>query len=138
MVFIDEFGTDDNIVQLRGWSEKGKRSFAEQSGFSKNRTSTVGGYRKSSKEIISLFEYNGTANTALFVGWFEQHLCPALRKGDCVIMDKASIHKSEELHEIAEAYSVSILFLPPYSPDLNPIEKVALNCLHSLRLQSKD
>lgn len=60
-------------------------------------------------------------------------LCPALKPGQTVILDNASFHKSAELYDLAENVGCQILFLPPYSPDMNPIEKVWANFKRKLR-----
>lgn len=60
-------------------------------------------------------------------------LCPQLEIGDFVILDNASIHKSDEIYDIAEEFGINIVYLPPYSPDLNPIEKVWANFKNILR-----
>ena len=57
-----------------------------------------------------------------FEAWFEKHLLPELSKGDVIILDNASFHRKKRLYEIAELHNVKIIFLPPYSPELNPIE----------------
>ena len=133
LVYIDETGIDDNIVVQFGWSEKGERSFAEQSGFKTERLSIIAGYVYGSKELIAPFEFKGYTDTALFNGWFENILCPQLRPGQIVILDNASFHKSPELFEIIEYTGCHLVFLPPYSPDLNPIEKVWANFKRNLR-----
>ena len=68
-----------------------------------------------------------------FLGWFEQILCPNLIVGDYVVIDNASIHKGYEIYEIAKEFGINIIYLPPYSPDLNPIEKVWANFKNILR-----
>ena len=95
--------------------------------------STIAGYRYGCNEIIAPFEYSGTANKDLFLGWFEQILCPCLSVGDYVILDNASIHKGSEIYDMAKEFGINILYLPPYSPDLNPIEKVWANFKNTLR-----
>ena len=60
-------------------------------------------------------------------------LCPSLKVGDYIIIDNASIHKGEEVCDIAEKFGINLLYLPPYSPDLNPIEKVWANFKNILR-----
>lgn len=132
-MFIDETGTDSNIYALYGYSEIGKRSYATKDAFSKERLSTIAGYRRGTKDLIAPFEYRGTANRDLFLGWFEQMLCPQLEFGDFVVLDNASIHKSEEVFDIAKEFGVNIIYLPPYSPDLNHIEKVWANFKNILR-----
>ena len=66
----------------------------------------MAGYRASSKDLIAPFEYSGTANKDLFLGWFEQILCPNLEPGDYVVIDNASIHKGLEIYDIAEAFKI--------------------------------
>ena len=57
-----------------------------------------------------------------FEAWFENHLLPELSEGDVIILDNASFHRKKRLYEIAGLHNVKIIFLPPYSPELNPIE----------------
>lgn len=66
----------------------------------------------------------GAADTAAFVAYIGQVLCPTLRRGDIVVMDNLSVHKSPEVLELVEAVGAEVRFLPAYSPDLNPIEKM--------------
>ena len=93
----------------------------------------IAGYRYASKDMIAPFEYKGYTDLSLFIGWFEQILCPKLKKGDCVILDNASFHKSVELAAIADDFEIKIIYLPAYSPDLNPIEKCWANFKKKLR-----
>jgi isftu1 transposase len=141
LVFIDETGVEDNICALYGYAEIGKRSYSKKDAFTKQRLSTIAGYRAGTKDLIAPFEYCGTANKDLFLGWFEQILCPNLEVGDYVVLDNASIHKGSEVYEIAEMFGINIIYLPPYSPDLNPIEKVWAhfkNVLRRIRHQYDD
>ena len=73
-------------------------------------------------KIIAPFIHESTTDTALFNGWLEQCLVPLLVPGQVVALDNYSIHKSEETRQIIENAGCKLLFLPPYSPDLNPIE----------------
>lgn len=133
LFFIDEVGAENNMVPLRGWSASGERSYAEQLAFSSNRRNIVAAYSKITKDLIAPFEFTGFTNLALFTEWFRQILCPALAPGDYVILDNASFHKSDEITEIARQYKLNLLYLPPYSPDLNPIEKFWANLKRNLR-----
>ncbi len=133
MVYIDEVGINDNIVVQYGWSEKGSKSYAEQSGFRSERVSIIAGYDYSNKQLVAPFEFKGHLNADLFYGWFEQVLCPVLVPGSIIIMDNASFHKSDEIKELAKVHGCELIFLPPYSPDLNPIEKVWANFKRNLR-----
>jgi transposase len=64
----------------------------------------------------------GAINGRLFLAWVEQHLAPQLRQGDVVVMDNLSSHKVKGVAEAIEAVGAEVRYLPPYSPDLNPIE----------------
>ncbi len=67
-------------------------------------------------------EYSGTMNSNLFEFWFEQQLLPALSPETVIVMDNASFHRKAQLISVAQKHGVRLIFLPPYSPDLNPIE----------------
>ena len=67
--------------------------------------------------------FSGTCTKALFKRWLEQSLIPALRPGQMVVMDNAAIHKSQEVRQLIGKAGCELLFLPPYSPDFNPVEK---------------
>ena len=71
--------------------------------------------------------FNGSCNTDLFNNWVEHFLIKELKPGQVVIMDNASFHKSEITQKLIESIGCIIIFLPPYSPDLNPIEKFWAN-----------
>ena len=64
----------------------------------------------------------GTMHGNFFEVWFEKHLLPELSEDDVIILDNASFHRKKRLFELAEKHNVKIIFLPPYSPELNPIE----------------
>lgn len=133
IVYIDETGIDNNIVPQYGWSEKGNRSYAIQSGFKTERLSIVAGYEYSTKSIIAPLEYNGYTDTKLFNYWFMSELLPNLRHGHVIILDNASFHKSPLLKIEAAKYGVRVIYLPAYSPDLNPIEKCWANLKRIIR-----
>ena len=65
-------------------------------------------------------------HSQFFEAWFERHLIPELEQGAVIVLDNASFHRKKRLYEIAEQYKVKIIFLPPYSPELNPIEHFCL------------
>ena len=71
--------------------------------------------------------FNGSCNTELFEAWIEQFLIKELKPGQVVIMDNTSFHKSKKTKSLIESVGCKLVFLPPYSPDLNPIEKFWAN-----------
>ena len=74
------------------------------------------------KKIIAPLQYKGMMHSQFFEAWFERHLIPELAQGAVVVMDNASFHRKKRLYEIAGQHKIKIIFLPPYSPELNPIE----------------
>ncbi len=91
-----------------------------RSGNRRPRTSLIAARIGTHFDAPMLFE--GTTNTAIFNAWLEQELCPKLHHNQVVVMDNAAFHKSAKTRELIENTGATLLFLPPYSPDLNPIE----------------
>ena len=91
--------------------------------------SMVSGWRVGSafpqgnRQIVAPLTFKGYCNTLLIEAWVEQILVPELKPGQVVIMDNASFHKSSRIRELIKQAKCKLLFLPPYSPDLNKIEK---------------
>ena len=76
LVYVDETGTDNDIVPLYGWSEKGTKTYAEKLAFKTSRLSIVAGYRYDSKEMLAPFEYRGYTDQYLFSYWFKHYAMP--------------------------------------------------------------
>ena len=125
LVYIDESGIEMQSCKERGWGEKSKKLIGKKSGKYYQRTNIIAGYvnRKSMAPML----FNGSCNTELFEAWLEQCLIKELKPGQIVIMDNASFHKSQQTRDLIEAAGCKLIFLPPYSPDLNPIEKFWAN-----------
>lgn len=121
LIYIDESGIDTYLYYPWGYGLRGQKVFGEISGKRYDRESFIAG--KSGKQIIAPMCFKGTCNTELFNAWVEQSLIPELRAGQVVILDNATFHKSKKTKELIEKAGCELLFLPPYSPDLNPIEK---------------
>jgi transposase len=132
-VYCDEMGVSNNITTLYGWSEKGRRSYSEQIGFATERVNIVAGYIAGNKRLIAPLEHSGTMNKELFNYWIFEHLCPVLTKGQYIIMDNASIHKDKKIVEALKKVGCTLVYLPKYSPDLNPIEHCWANFKNCLR-----
>jgi len=120
LVFIDETWTKTNMTRLYGRAPCGKR-LVEAVPHGHWKTSTfVGALRCDGLSATGVF--NGPINAEMFLAYVEQVLAPTLRPGDVVIMDNLRCHKVAGVREAIEAAGASVLFIPPYSPDLNPIE----------------
>ena len=120
IVYIDESGIDHNMIQEYCWIKKGTQFIGERCGGARGRTSVIAALNHNN--INAPMVYNGTMNTALFLTWLGKFLLPSFIKGQVVVMDNASIHKNIKVKEMIEAANCHLLYLPPYSPDLNPIE----------------
>jgi transposase len=77
--------------------------------------------------------YQVTMNGERFEEWFENSLLKTVEKGETIIMDRASFHRKKQLEEACKKHKVHLLYLPPYSPDYNPIEKTCANMKKELR-----
>ena len=124
-MYIDESGINEYLYRRNGRAPKGEKVYGAVSGNRYYRESFIAAQNRST--IFAPFCYTGTCNTALFNMWLEKICLPELNPGDVLILDNASFHKSKETIELIEKAGYKVLFLPPYSPDLNPIEKFWAN-----------
>ena len=131
IIYVDESGFVKNYYKDKGWALRGKKVFAEKSGKRYARTSLVAGYCKG--EVLAMMPYSGTMNKSLFNSWFANMLCSELKIGSVVVLDNATSHSKKSLAKIAKAKGISLLFLPPYSPDKNPIEHLWANIKRFLK-----
>ena len=125
LVYIDESGIELTICNDRGWGKKSEKLIGKRSGKYYERTNIIAGLVNN--KSIAPMVFNGTCNTDLFNNWVEYFLIKELKAGQVVIMDNASFHKSKKTKDLIESVGCRIIFLPPYSPDLNPIEKFWAN-----------
>jgi transposase len=121
LIFVDETGTSTNMARLRGRARRGARLIGKVPHGHWKITTFVAALRCDA--ITAPFVIDKPMNTAIFKTYLERCLVPILRHGDIVVMDNLSSHKSEEVREIIEAAGAVLLYLPPYSPDFNPIEQ---------------
>jgi len=120
LVFIDETSTKTNMTRLYGRSPKGTRLEADAPyGHWKTQT-FIAGLRHNG--ITAPWVLDGAMNRAAFETYVEVELAPTLKQGDIVILDNLPAHKSEKAKALLRKHGAWFLFLPPYSPDLNPIE----------------
>ena len=128
---MDESGIDDYLYSSSGWAKRGKKIYASMSGKRYQRESFVAA--KCEDQILAPFCYKGTCHTELFEAWVEQVLCPVLKPKQVVILDNATFHKSQKTKSLIEKAQCELIFLPPYSPDLNPIEIFWANLKEKIR-----
>lgn len=120
-VYIDECGFAPSTVRRYGYAPKGQRVDGLLSGHRRPRTSLIAARMDGRLAEPCLFE--GTCDTAVFNAWLKTRWCPRLNAQHLVIMDNAAFHTSPETAQLIEATGATLLFLAPYSPDLNPIEQ---------------
>jgi len=120
IVFIDETSTNTKLTKRCGWSPVGER-FPSHVPFGHWHTQTfIAALR--CHALTAPWVIDAPMNRLIFESYVETQLAPTLSRGDVVIMDNLSSHKSSRAEEIVKDQGAWILFLPPYSPDLNPIE----------------
>lgn len=130
-VYLDESGINEYLHREYGRSLRGKEVQGEISGKRFARQSVISALLNGKFFAPMCFE--GTCDTSLFNTWLKEMLIPNLIPGQVLILDNASFHKSAESQKLVEAVGCKILFLPPYSPDLNPIEKYWANMKKKVR-----
>lgn len=120
LVFIDETGTATNMTRQRGRCARGKRlvSYAPHGHW--KITTCVAALR--CDRITAPLVLDGPMNTEAFLAYIEQFVLPTLSPGEIVVMDNLSSHKSAAVRALIEGVGANLLYLPAYSPDLNPIE----------------
>jgi len=122
LVFLDETGTTTSMVREYGRSPCGERCIDSAPCGHWQTTTLIAGLRWQGVSAPAVLD--GPIDGASFLAWVEQFLCPALGPGDVVIADNLQSHKVAGVQEAIEAVGATILYLPPYSPDFNPIEKL--------------
>jgi len=121
LVFIDETGAKTNMTRTHGRCAKGQRLVAKVPQGRRQTLTFVAGLR--SDGITAPCVFDGPINAESFLAWVEQFLVPSLRAGDIVVMDNLSSHKKPAIRRAIRAAGAKLFYLPPYSPDLNPIEQ---------------
>ena len=121
LVFVDETGAATNMTRRYGRSPRGKRLDGPIPHGHWKSTTFVGGL--TTRGFVAPYVLDGPMNGAVFRAWVEQMLAPELQPGDLVIMDNLAAHKVAGVREAIEARGAELRYLPPYSPDLNPIEQ---------------
>ncbi|HHW76190.1 MAG TPA: IS630 family transposase, partial [Xanthomonadaceae bacterium] len=128
LVYADESGFEPGADRRHAYGPRGARVQGLVSGHKRPRTSLLAARIGSRLEAPLLFD--GTCNTAVFDAWLARQLCPLLTPEHVVILDNAAFHKSAKTRELITAQGARLLFLPPYSPDLNPVERDLRNRHH--------
>ena len=131
LVFIDETWTKTNMAPLRGWAPKGQRLIGKAPHGRWKTMTFIAALR--SDRIDAPWLLDGPINGERFRLYVEKVLIPTLKPGDIVIADNLGSHKGKAVRQALRAVGARLLFLPKYSPDLNPIEQVFSKLKHFLR-----
>jgi transposase len=121
LIFIDETWAKTNMTRLHGRCARGQRLVAKVPHGHRKTLTFVAGLRCDG--IVAPCVLDQPINGVSFLAWVRQFLVPELRSGDVVVMDNLGSHKAAEVRRAIRAAGALLIFLPPYSPDLNPIEQ---------------
>jgi transposase len=121
-VFLDETATATNMARRYGRSPSDQRLVAAVPHGHWRTTTFIAGLRQSG--ILAPLVFDGPMTGIAFRAYVEQSLAPALESGDVVVLDNLAAHKVDGVRQALAAVGASVLYLPPYSPDLNPIEQL--------------
>ena len=132
LVFVDEMGTHPSLAPLYAYSPIGERAFFEiPRNRGKNTTLLTSLHQGGMGPSMAV---EGATTARVFEKTYvEQLLAPALRLGQVVVMDNLGAHRPKRVRELIEARGCELVYLPPYSPDLNPIEEALSKIKHTLR-----
>jgi transposase len=122
LVFLDESGAKTNLTRLRGRAPRGARVYARSPHGHWQTTTMISSIRLDGS--TACLAIDGPTDREVFRVYVAQVLCPVLRAGDIVILDNLAPHKGAAIVKLIEAVGATLQFLPAYSPDLNPIEKM--------------
>lgn len=131
LMFVDEMGSNTSLHELYAYSPKGERAYCSVARNRGKNTTLL-----ASMNLCGMgpsMVVKGGVNGAVFEVYLREMLVPTLGEGDVVVMDNLSVHKSERVREMIEGAGAEVLYLPPYSPDFNPIEEAFSKIKNLLR-----
>ena len=134
-VYVDECGIHKHLLRESGRAIRGVKIQDIKKGRKFRKTNVIAARRRDVFGNILHIEplcFNYTANSAFFIEWFRKRLVKSIPKGATIIMDNATHHPKKKLSNLARRHGVKLLFLPTYSPDLNPLEKDWANMKRAL------
>jgi transposase len=118
--YLDECGVDHRLYREYGRAPRGERIYQEVAGKRRERTSIISASQQG--KLVAPLVFQGSCNTEVVDLYFKAVLLPALSPGSVIVLDNARFHQSPTTLKLVEAAGCQLLFLPVYSPDLNPIE----------------
>lgn len=121
IVYIDESGFAQSVHRPKGYAPIGKRCYATYNWQIRKQTNAIGALLKGKLLTVGLFHH--TINRTIFIQWLKEDLMPKLNKKSVLVMDNARFHIGEDIRQLVVQNGHKLLYLPAYSPDLNPIEQ---------------
>jgi len=121
LVYVDEAGIDQYLFREYVRAPRGQTVIGKVSGKKYKRTNIVAGI--CCGQWVAPMQYSHSTDSDLFEFWFEHCLLKEIGRGKYIVLDNATFHRKARLREIAQSKKCKLIFPPPYSPDLNPIEK---------------
>lgn len=139
LVFIDESGAKTNMTRLYGRAMAGQRAVDNTPSGHWHTTTMISSIRLDGSTACMVVD--GATTRDIFEAYIEHILLPTLKAGDIVVLDNLSAHKSQKIHDLIESVGAELWYLPAYSPDLNPIEKMwskVKSILRTLKARTKE
>ena len=131
LIFLDETFGNTAMTRLYGWGPRGQRLFYSVPHGHWKTTTFVSAFRLDG--LFAPMVVDGALNGAIFLKYVQQELAPHLRSGDILVLDNLQTHKVAGVEEALWSHGVRVVYLPPYSPDFNPIEQVFSKIKNELR-----
>ncbi|HAV5311030.1 MULTISPECIES: IS630 family transposase [Acinetobacter calcoaceticus/baumannii complex] len=122
IIYLDESGFKSHEHRPQGYSKQGTPCYGTYNWQLKNQTNAIGAIHEGKLFAVGLFD--SKVNSDIFHFWVDQFLLPELPSNSVIVMDNAAFHKRQDIQDLLAQHGHQILWLPPYSPDLNPIEKM--------------
>lgn len=121
IVYLDESGFAHDMPRTHGYSDKGERGYGPHDWHSKGRVKAIGAI--AGNRLLSICLFDGNIDSDVFYSGLTEDRIPKLPAGSVVVLDHAAFHKRADMQTAVRQAKPTLLYLPPYSPDLNPIEK---------------
>ena len=131
VVYVDECGIDKDMNREYGRAPRREPVYSQTRGRKFERVNVIAG--KCQNKIVAPGLYKGYTDHLLFEAWFSGVMLTQVKPGSVIVLDNATFHRKKTLHKLAALAGCSVLFLPPYSPDLNPVEKLWANLKNFLK-----
>lgn len=122
LVFLDESGLRLGATNRYGWAPQGEKAYGREPHGAWETMTMIGAM--STSGLRGFMTIDAATSSDVFVAYVENELAPRLQPGDCVVMDNLAAHKNQQAKRLIEERGANVVFLPPYSPDFNPIEKL--------------